>query len=100
MESAERAGIAGELAAGGEGLGHVFKQVAMVGQDRQRLRLGRLDAGEFLDVFTATPQQLAIWCREGVVTDAKTVAGLLWVQQVLSGAWTLDWHAPDAAATP
>ena len=62
--------------------------------------LRRLDAGEFLDVFTATPQQLAIWCREGVVTDAKTVAGLLWVQQVLSGAWTLDWHATDAGATP
>jgi hypothetical protein len=60
----------------------------------------RLDAGEFLDVFTATPQQLATWCREGAVTDGKTVAGLLWVQQVLSGAWTLDWHATDAGATP
>ena len=60
----------------------------------------RLDAGEFLDVFTATPQQLATWCHEGAVTDGKTVAGLLWVQQVLSGAWTLDWHATDAGATP
>ena len=32
--------------------------------------------------------------------EKKTVAGLLWVQQVLSGAWTLDWHATDAGATP
>lgn len=56
----------------------------------------RLDAGEFLDVFTATPQQLAAWCRDGAVTDAKTVAGLLWVQEVLSGAWPLEWQEPGA----
>ncbi len=56
----------------------------------------RLDAGEFLDVFTATPQQLAAWCRDGAVTDAKTVAGMLWVQEVLSGAWPLEWLEPGA----
>ena len=56
----------------------------------------RLDAGEFLDVFTATPQQLAAWCRDGAVTDAKTVAGMLWVQEVLSGAWPLEWQEPGA----
>jgi len=54
----------------------------------------RLDAGEFLDVFTATPTQLAAWCREGVVTDAKTVAGMLWVNAVLSGEWRLEWDEP------
>ncbi len=51
-----------------------------------------LDAGEFLDVFTATPQDLLQWCCEGTVTDAKTLAGALWVQNVLAGAWTLDWQ--------
>ena len=56
----------------------------------------RLDAGEFLDVFAATPQQLAAWCRDGAVTDAKTVAGMLWVQEVLSGAWPLEWLEPGA----
>jgi ADP-ribose pyrophosphatase len=56
----------------------------------------RLDAGEFLDVFAATPQQLAAWCRDGAVTDAKTVAGMLWVQEVLSGAWPLEWQEPGA----
>jgi len=56
----------------------------------------RLDAGEFLEVFTATPQQLAAWCRDGAVTDAKTVAGMLWVQEVLSGAWPLEWQEPGA----
>jgi ADP-ribose pyrophosphatase len=55
----------------------------------------RLDAGEFLDVFTATPRQLADWCREGLVTDAKTVAGMLWVNAVLSGEWPLAWHTPN-----
>ena len=52
----------------------------------------KLDAGEFLDVFTATPAELLQWCRDGRVTDAKTLAGALWLQNVLSGAWTLDWQ--------
>jgi ADP-ribose pyrophosphatase len=51
-----------------------------------------LDPGEFLEVFTATPDELLRWCMEGKVTDAKTLAGALWLQNVLSGAWTLDWQ--------
>jgi ADP-ribose pyrophosphatase len=51
-----------------------------------------LDAGEFLDVFTATPQELLQWCCDGTVTDAKTLAGALWLQNVLANAWTLDWQ--------
>jgi ADP-ribose pyrophosphatase len=27
------------------------------------------------------------------VTDAKTLTGALWLQNVLSGAWALDWQA-------
>lgn len=55
-----------------------------------------LDAGEFLDVVTATPDELALWCRDGKVTDAKTVAGMLWLQNVLSSAWPLDWQSLPA----
>jgi len=53
----------------------------------------KLDAGEFLDVFTATPAELLAWCANGQVTDAKTLTGALWLQNVLSGAWVLDWQA-------
>lgn len=52
----------------------------------------KLDAGEFLDVFTATPAELLNWCGSGLVTDAKTLTGMLWLQNILSGAWTLDWQ--------
>ena len=52
----------------------------------------RLDEGEFLDVFTATPAELLDWSRTGALTDAKTLTCLVWLQNVLSGAWTLDWH--------
>ncbi len=51
-----------------------------------------LDPGEFLDVFTATPVELLQWCREGLVTDAKTLTAALWLQNVLSGAWSLSWQ--------
>ena len=46
----------------------------------------RLDEGEFLEVITATPEELLAWCRDGAVTDAKTLIGALWLQNVLSGA--------------
>ncbi|MES2280682.1 MAG: NUDIX hydrolase [Pseudomonadota bacterium] len=53
-----------------------------------------LDPGEFLEVFTATPAELSDWCRDGKVTDAKTLTGMLWLQNVLSGSWALDWQTP------
>ena len=52
----------------------------------------KLDAGEFLDVFSATPEELMNWCGNGQVTDAKTLTGMLWLKNVLSGAWTLEWQ--------
>lgn len=51
-----------------------------------------LDQGEFLEVFTATPQELLGWCRDGKVTDAKTLSCALWLQNVLAGSWNLDWR--------
>lgn len=51
----------------------------------------QLDAQEFLDVFTATPAQLMTWCRDGRVTDAKTLTGALWLQNFLAGDWPLNW---------
>lgn len=60
----------------------------------------RLDAGEFLDVFSATPDELMTWCREGAVTDAKTLSCMLWVHNALSGAWPLNWQAPLPIAPP
>ena len=56
----------------------------------------RLDAGEFLEVFTATPADLLAWCCSGAVTDAKTLTGALWLQNVLSGAWPLHWQTVAA----
>lgn len=53
----------------------------------------RLDDEEFLEVITATPQQVIGWCRDGTITDSKTLIGAFWLQNVLSGAWKLDW--PD-----
>lgn len=52
----------------------------------------QLDAGEFLDVFTATPAELLSWCASGLVTDAKTLAGMLWLQNMLTGEWALEWQ--------
>jgi len=59
-----------------------------------------LDSGEFLDVITTTPSELLHWCADGRITDGKTLAGVLWLQNVLSGAWTLDWHLAESLNPP
>jgi len=51
-------------------------------------------------VLTVTPQELLAGCRDGRVIDGKTLVGMLWWQNVVSGAWTLDWSGampPDLA---
>jgi len=60
----------------------------------KELTLGerRLDQDEFLDVFTASPAELMAACQQGRLTDAKTLTGLLWLQNVQSGQWPLHWQ--------
>lgn len=60
----------------------------------------QLDDEEFLDVITVTPQDLLQACRDGRIIDGKSLAGALWLQNLLSGAWSLDWSGrmPEAVA--
>jgi len=55
------------------------------------LQESKLDEEEFLEVLLATPDELLAWCRDGRVTDSKTLIGAFWLQNILSGAWVLDW---------
>ncbi len=50
-----------------------------------------LDEGEFLEVFLQTPESLQQDCLNGKVTDAKTLTGMFWLQNVLQGNHTLEW---------
>jgi ADP-ribose pyrophosphatase len=60
------------------------------------LTLGQrhLEAGEFVDVATATEDELNLLAERGELTDAKTLVGLLWLARWRAGRWPLDWHAP------
>ena len=58
----------------------------------------QLDIDEFLDVFTATPAELMAACQQGLLTDAKTLTGLLWLQNVLLGQWPLHWQTLSTPA--
>ncbi len=51
-----------------------------------------LDPGEFLEVFTATPDAMWDWCAQGLITDGKTLCCLLWLQNVLGGRVQLNWQ--------
>ena len=67
------------------------------------LSLGQrqLDAGEFLDVFSASEAELDDLARRGDLTDAKTLVGLQWLQNWRAGRWPLRWHdGPPGPACP
>ena len=52
----------------------------------------RLDAGEFLDVVTMTADEMLALAAAGELTDAKTMVGLLWLQNWRAGRWPLIWR--------
>ena len=52
----------------------------------------RLDVGEFLDLCVSSAEDLEALARRGELTDAKTLVGLLWLQNWRSGRWPLDWQ--------
>ena len=53
----------------------------------------QLDEGEFLDVLSTSVDELAGMAQRGEVTDAKTLIGLLWLQNWRAGRWALSWQA-------
>jgi ADP-ribose pyrophosphatase len=46
-----------------------------------------LDADEFLDVFPLTIAEALSWVREGRITEAKALTGLLWADKIARGEW-------------
>jgi ADP-ribose pyrophosphatase len=46
-----------------------------------------LDHGEFLETFSVPLETAVDWVREGRITDAKTVVGVLWAERIAAGDW-------------
>lgn len=46
-----------------------------------------LDDGEFLEVFQVTIDEALQWVRDGRITEAKAVTGLLWADRIARGEW-------------
>ncbi len=52
----------------------------------------KLDQGEFLEVTTATFDELMQAAKDGELTDAKSLICLLWLQNWHNGSWSLSWQ--------
>ena len=46
-----------------------------------------LDNGEFLEVMVVPLTQALDWVRDGTITEAKAVTGLLWAEKIRRGEW-------------
>jgi len=46
-----------------------------------------LDEGEFLEVFPLSIAEALEWVRDGRITEAKAVTGLLWADKIQRGEW-------------
>jgi ADP-ribose pyrophosphatase len=47
------------------------------------------DQGEFLEVIELSLQDALLAVRDGEITDAKTITGLMWADKILSGVWPM-----------
>jgi ADP-ribose pyrophosphatase len=54
--------------------------------------LQKLDVGEHLEVHSARLSDLEAWVCAGILTDAKTMAGLWWWRMLLQQAWQPQWR--------
>jgi ADP-ribose pyrophosphatase len=52
-----------------------------------------LDTGEFLEVGSASLDELDAMALRGEVTDAKTLIGMMWLHNWRAGRWPVTWHA-------
>jgi ADP-ribose pyrophosphatase len=74
-------------------IGYATEVIEVWFADELTLGERRLDDGEFLDVFAASQQELEDWMRDGQLTDAKTVVGMMWLLQWRAGRWPLSWQS-------
>ncbi len=56
----------------------------------------QLDVGEFLDVVSASQEELEALAGAAELTDAKTLVGLMWLQNWRLGRWGIQWQAAPA----
>ena len=55
---------------------------------RQLTHVGHaLDSDEFLEVFPLTIAEALSWVRQGRITEAKALAGILWAEKIANGQW-------------
>ena len=64
---------------------HIFFARGLV-EGRQQL-----DQDEFVELYAIRDEALLEACHNGGMTDAKSMTCALWLQNVRSGAWKLDW---------
>ncbi|MDQ6680744.1 MAG: NUDIX hydrolase [Pseudomonadota bacterium] len=81
-----RAGVLHNAIAYSDEVIEVWFARGLVAGDRQ------LDAGEFLDACSIAVDALDTLVQRGDITDAKTLVGLLWLQNWRAGHWPLDWQ--------
>jgi ADP-ribose pyrophosphatase len=56
---------------------------------RQLTHVGHaLDSDEFLEVFPLTIAEALSWVRQGRITDAKALTGILWAEKIVKGEWS------------
>lgn len=47
----------------------------------------QLDEGEFLDIYSASFDELLQGVRQGQITDVKTIIGIFWLEKIFAGQW-------------
>jgi ADP-ribose pyrophosphatase len=68
-------------------IGYANEQIVIFLAEGLTSAEAKLDDEEFLEVFTLPLDTAVEWIRSGIISDAKTVAGLFWAHKVLREGW-------------
>jgi ADP-ribose pyrophosphatase len=69
------------------GIGYTDERIELY-LARQLTHVGHaLDQDEFLEVFPLRIDEALEWARQGRITEAKAITGLLWADKIVRGEW-------------
>jgi ADP-ribose pyrophosphatase len=51
----------------------------------------KLDAHEFVELTDMSLDEMLLAIRSGLITDVKTIIGVMWMEKITSGQWPVKW---------
>ncbi|MGL4574590.1 MAG: NUDIX domain-containing protein [Burkholderiaceae bacterium] len=90
-ETGYRAGKLAFLAPIHNAIAYSDEQIDLYFADDLTKTVQNLDAHEFVELTEMSLPAMLDGVRTGVITDVKTIIGVMWMEKIAAGAWPVRW---------